>query len=129
MTTGVGAPRPEWDVTRDAEGNPVTLTPEQVRAVWNALAVVESVRRSEGHQSLWEHPQYDLGKSRLLGRMLIDGRPPLVEKPPGYLSARGYHLVEPDLPHWYLGKVFPVTIHTDGSVVLDTERMRQADAD
>lgn len=79
---------PGWDVLRDLDGRPVTITWDQVRAVWHAIRVVEEVRRSEGHQSLW-HPQWpsaELGKSRLLGRMLVQGRPPTRTRPPVVLS-------------------------------------------
>lgn len=80
------------------------LTSEQARAIWEAIATVERVRRENNYPSLFEGSVYaNLAKSRLLGRILMDGRPPLDEMPPPYLSARGYHLVEPDLPHYYLG--------------------------
>jgi hypothetical protein len=72
----------EWDVYRDLDGNPVRLTVEQVRAIWHAINVVESVRSAENFESLWSHPYPNLAKSRLLGRMLVDGRPPTRTKPP-----------------------------------------------
>ena len=95
------------DVFRDENGEPVTITPQQFQAIWHAIRTVEDVRRWTGYEPIggstgrgW-HP--DLAMSRLLGRMLMDGRPPLDEMPPPYVAARGYHLVEPDLTHWYLG--------------------------
>ena len=99
-----------WDVYRDKRGNPVTLTGEQLAAICHAVEVVEEVRRAEGYPSLWDgpgkRPWANLRKSRLLGRMLVDGRPPLETKPPGYLAACGYHLVEPsDWDHYYMGKI------------------------
>lgn len=102
-----------WDVDRDEHGDPVTITPQQMRAIWHAVRVVNEVRRAEGYAPIGDRGGWlpDLAKSRLLGRMLIDGRPPLDEKPPDYVAARGYHLVEPDLPHWYMGSTpFLVTL-------------------
>lgn len=88
-----------WDVFRDQEGKPVTITEEQGRAIWHAIHVVEQVRKAEGEPSLWAHqsPEIEIAKSRLLGRMLYQGRPPLDEKPPTYFGAAGYHLTDPDL--------------------------------
>jgi hypothetical protein len=74
--------RPEWDVCRDSVGRPITLTADQVKAIWQAIDVVEQVRRSEGFESLWRNPHANLLKSRLLGRMLVDGLPPTRTKPP-----------------------------------------------
>lgn len=73
---------PEWDVYRDKDGKPVTITEDQFRAIWHAISVVEMVRRSTGHQSLWDNPHPNLYKSRLLGRMLFDGLPPTKRLPP-----------------------------------------------
>jgi hypothetical protein len=73
---------PEWDVYRDANGKPVTIDDDQVRAIWHALAVVEAVREHEAYQSLWGNPRVDIYKSRLLGRMLCEGKPPTRTKPP-----------------------------------------------
>jgi hypothetical protein len=74
---------PAWDVYRDTDGQPVTISLEQCHAIWHAIRVVEQVRASEGHRSLWE-PGYgaDLMKSRLLGRMLFEGKPPTRTRPP-----------------------------------------------
>lgn len=115
----------EWDVLRDDDGNPITITPKQMQAVWRAIGVVEAVRRSEGYESMFAtgmQTHANLGKSRLLGRMLIDGKAPLDELPPTYLSARGYHLVEPEGSHWYVGSVFPVIVK-DGVAHIDGEAM------
>jgi hypothetical protein len=75
---------PEWDVYRDASGMPVTITPEQCRAIWHAISVVEEVRYAEGCEPLTAGGQANanLAKSRLLGRMLFDGRPPTRTRPP-----------------------------------------------
>lgn len=72
----------EWDVFRDQQGKPVTINEDQLRAIWHAVSVVEQVRRSTGHQSLWDNPHPNLYKSRLLGRMLLDGLPPTTQLPP-----------------------------------------------
>jgi len=84
--TGEGPTNPElleeWDVYRDVNGLPVRLTFDQVRAIWHAIDVVENVRRREGHPSLWDNPRPNLIKSRLLKRMLVDGRPPTRTRPP-----------------------------------------------
>lgn len=89
----------KWDVYRDPEGDPVTITEEQGRAIHHALTTVEAVRKAEGAPSLWKHqdPQIEIAKSRLLGRMLYAGRAPLDEKPPHRMGACAYHLTDPDL--------------------------------
>lgn len=93
---------PKHDVYRDADSNPVTLTENQVSAVWHAIHVRDLLMAAE--DKLGEDDSiFDLSKSRLLGRMLIDGRPPLDEKPPRWMGAPGYHLVEPDVGHYYMG--------------------------
>ena len=111
-----------WDVLRDEEGNPITLTPEQVRAVWHAIGVWRDVCETEGSPQAdgWAGRKLintaDLAKSRLLGRMLIDGRPPLFEIPGRYLGAVAYHEVEPELDHYYLGQVFYARPGPDGKL-------------
>lgn len=79
----------EWDVDRDASGNPITISGAQVSAIWRALSIVEDVRCSESCEPLGGEPRdraqgwlTDVGKSRLLGRLLIDGRPPTRTRPP-----------------------------------------------
>lgn len=75
---------PEWDVYRDAEGKPVTITDDQLTAIWHAVHVVNAVRRSEKVNQLAEEAGFETNayKSRLLGRMLIRGRPPTRTRPP-----------------------------------------------
>jgi hypothetical protein len=98
---------PEWDVARDDQGNPITLTDDQVGAIWHAIRVVEEVRKSQGYESLWDRPiGINLGKSRLLGRMLLDGLPPTKTKPPHHLGG----------PAWWLlpgGDPFSSAVGTD----------------
>lgn len=93
----------KYDVYRDAEGNPVTLTEDQVNAVIHALYVRRDVAAETDPESQQSgEGAYLLSKSRLLGRMLIDGRPPLDDPPEYFMGARGYHLAEPDLHHFYM---------------------------
>jgi hypothetical protein len=68
---------------RDDDANPITLTADQVGAIWHAIRIVEEVRHSQRYESLWDRPHgINLSKSRLLGRMLADGLPPTKTKPP-----------------------------------------------
>jgi len=85
---------PEWDVARDEDGNCIKLTVEQVYAVWHAIRVVELVRESEHYESLWNRPNgINLYKSRLLGRMLVDGLPPTKTAPPESMGGPAWHLL------------------------------------
>ena len=84
---------PEWDVYRDDDGQPVTITEEQVRSVWHALRVVDEVRSREHHESLWTRPKANIYKSRLLGRMLLEGRPPTRPRPPLLVSGPDWSLL------------------------------------
>lgn len=90
---------PRWDVYRDENGEPVTVTPQQLRAIWHAIRVWREVVTAEGKAIPFDDAS--LSKSRLLGRLLLDGRPPLETPPPTWLGAPGYHLAESDLPHYY----------------------------
>ncbi len=86
--------RAGWDVYRDADGNPVTITPQQSAAIWHAVSVVEDVRESEGQRSLWDGPGgVDLAKSRLLGRMLFQGLPPTRTRPPLNIGGPSWKLL------------------------------------
>jgi hypothetical protein len=84
-----------WDVLRNADGTPVTITWQQVRAIWHAVRVVEQVRLAEGQRLLWQpgDPETELAKSRLLGRMLVQGLPPTRTPPPRYLGGPAWHLL------------------------------------
>lgn len=83
----------EWDVFRDESGRPVTLTTEQLYAIWHAIHVVESVRYAEHYRSLWSNAKPNLAKSRLLGRMLLQGRPPTRTKPPMQIGGPAWWLL------------------------------------
>jgi hypothetical protein len=92
----------EHDVYRNEAGEPVTITHEQYKAFWHAIRVWQEVARDDrGEPIKFNEP--NVAKSRLLGRMLIDGRPPLDEVPPRWFGAPGYHLAEPELDHFYIG--------------------------
>ena len=73
---------PEWDVYRDEDGEPVTVTWAQARAVERAMQVLVKVEQQEGGSA-----KPHLSKSRLLGRMLFQGRPPTRTKPPHEMGA------------------------------------------
>lgn len=90
-------PATRWDVYRDRDGNPVTITEEQMNAIWHAVAVVRDVRSHEGCRSFDDQARVgnwraEFSKSRLLGRMLLDGKPPYDEKPPTECAACAYWL-------------------------------------
>ena len=72
-----------WEPLRDSSRNVVTITRSQLSAIWKAVEIVEAVRRSEGYPSMFEGSvRANLAKSRLLGRILLDGKGPTVTKPP-----------------------------------------------
>jgi hypothetical protein len=84
---------PDWDVYRNPVGEVVTITEEQFHAIWHAITVVERVRRTEQYESMWRNPKPNLYKSRLLGRMLLDGKPPTRTKPPTNLGGPAWSLL------------------------------------
>lgn len=85
---------PEWDVLRDEAGNPVTITAQQMQAIWRAVRVVNAVRQQNGMRSLWEGPpEAEMAKSRLLGRMLLYGLPPTRTRPPVAFSGPDWGLL------------------------------------
>ena len=89
-----------YDVYRDADGNPVTITHEQMEAIWHAIRVRDQI--NERHHPNGDRQGAGSGgvnwlKSRLLGRMLLDGLPPLPDPPPVRWGGPAYHLTDPDL--------------------------------
>lgn len=81
-------PEPEpamtkWKVLHDDNGQPITITRDQIHAIVEAIAVVNWVRRDAGYEQLHEGAGLltNATKSRLLGRMLIYGMPPYDEVP------------------------------------------------
>jgi hypothetical protein len=127
--------RSDWDVARDSDGWPVTITWEQVGAIWHAIAVVEAVRRAEGHESLYRaadgcvrdgvnyQTSAELAKSRLLGRMLVDGVPPTKTRPPRELGGPEWALLDGGDP---FGGSFRQCRHCGGKIlpVRDGESLR-----
>jgi hypothetical protein len=101
LTHGTVTAVDHHDVYRDADGNPVTITQQQFEAVWHAIHVREAIAREN-------FPDGDMRigpgsggvnwyKSRLLGRMLFEGRPPLAAPPPLRMGGPAYWLTDPDL--------------------------------
>lgn len=78
----------DWDVARDDDGNPITITPAQGHAVLRAMRVLKMVEKAEGGScdGIYE-------KSRLLGRMLYEGLPPTKTKPPFDMGAPNWNLL------------------------------------
>lgn len=104
----------DLDVYRDEAGNPVTITEQQCAAVLHALDVWSQIRREEGHWA--KHPyavsplkfdetnsasrpwrSAEIAKSRLLGRLLYEGRRPMRVAPPVVMAEPAYWLVDPEL--------------------------------
>jgi hypothetical protein len=77
-------------VYRDDTGRPVTITADQVRTVWHSLRVVDQVRNHERYPSLWDDPPADIYKSRLLGRIFVQGRPPTRTRPLTVFAGPGW---------------------------------------
>lgn len=96
-------PMTRWDVYRDREGKPVTITPEQCAAIRHALAVYGEVVEAGGQgvfdsQTVLGILHFMNAKSALMGRMLYDGRPPLDLPPPTtHMAAPAWHLYDADL--------------------------------
>ena len=80
------------------------ITPEQMHAIHHAINVVEDVRRIEREKSpqqwsarsLWSGYPHEFMKSRLLGRLLLDGKPPHREPPPIAMGAGDWSSVPGD---------------------------------
>lgn len=104
-------PHAEFDVYRDHKGDPVTITPEhcagkkmwsyqQYAAFLHAWTVrTELVRRHNGDQAERMNDLRNVanvGKSRLLGRMLYEGKPPLQDPPPLLWGGPDYSVEETD---------------------------------
>lgn len=127
-----------WDVYRDAAGNPVTvecdyghfegeLTDEQLVAVRHAFAVWEEVctdngygrawngaYRNEDGKVIWTHP--NIAKSRLLGRMIHQGKPPHDLPPPLEHSGGWWEVIEDG--HALLPDTFVSNRPYDGKMVI-----------
>jgi hypothetical protein len=63
----------------------------------NAITA-EQVRSHERYPSLWENPRADIYKSRLLGRILVQGCPPTRTRPPTVLAGPDWSVLPGDDP-------------------------------
>lgn len=91
---------PAWQPYRDPDtGEVVTLTPAQCAAVQHALQVYERVINIELAKGTNPNPAfsveaayrvYTVTKSCLMGRLLYDGKAPLVDAPPVVMAAPDY---------------------------------------
>lgn len=81
------------DVSRDADGNSITITHEQGAAIWHAIGVwAQTFFEAQGSWPTFN--EANLMKSCLLGRMLYEGKPPLKVPPPTNHAAPWYSLLE-----------------------------------
>lgn len=97
MTRELPHPITKWDVYRDKDGNPITITPEQCAMLQHTLRVWLDVARMESYSSV---PAIEalmqafygaiISKSCLMGRMLYDGKAPFDDAPPTYFAAPIY---------------------------------------
>lgn len=85
-----------WYPLKDTNGDSVTITWDQVRAINHALMVWREVYRKEKGDYPDLNNVANLWKSCLLGRMLVEGKPPLENAPPVVCAAPAYHLVDKD---------------------------------
>lgn len=77
----------------DKSGRPITFTWEQVNAIWKYVSIWKKIYFKEKKQ-LPEFNEANMAKSCLMGRMMMEGLPPLKDAPPVVLSAPAYHLVD-----------------------------------
>jgi hypothetical protein len=68
------------------------LTNEQSKDIWKCIYRWEAIRRENGYRST--PTLIDVSKSCLLGRMLLEGKPPLDIPPPTAHAAPWYKLIE-----------------------------------
>lgn len=107
-------PANRWDVYRDRDGKPVTVTPAQCAAIRHALQVYTEVCDAGG-QGVFDSRtvlgilHFMNAKSALMGRMLYEGRPPLDLPPPTtHMAAPAWHLYDADLcPECFGERVAP----------------------
>lgn len=92
---------PNWQPWTTNDGQVVTLLPEHCDAIYQALVVYKRVCEKERSQ-----PTFDVdaaigivsilrSKSCLMGRLLYDGKAPLVDAPPLVMAAPDYSLEVP----------------------------------
>ncbi len=120
-----------WYPLKDSDRNPITITWEQVRAINHALVIWQQVYRKEKGKDPDLNNVANMWKSCLLGRILVEGKPPLENPPPVICSAPAYHLVDPDYcPNCgglksEPGKNLAASIDRNESIVQDMEKHRQ----
>lgn len=91
---------PDWQPWRDAEGNVVTFTQDHCNALMRALYIYQSVVGRHGGQAFDVDEAITImhfirAKSCLMGRLLYEGKPPLVDAPPTVMAAPDYSLEVP----------------------------------
>lgn len=96
---------PAWQPYRDpTTGEIVTLTPAQCAAVRHAFSVYSAVIQTEIAKGSNPNPAFDpagvyglstVTKSCLMGRLLHDGKAPLVDAPPVAHAAPDYSVEVP----------------------------------
>lgn len=91
---------PDWQPYSE-NGEVVTLEPKHCRAIHHALRVYARVQEKEGspcfdYQALSGLLAFMSAKSCLMGRLLYDGKAPLVDAPPTSWAAPDYSLEESD---------------------------------
>lgn len=95
---------PFWQPMEDENGDPITFTDEQCRAIYHAMQVVVDVMRVEREKGRRFHVAVPaevlekaqlMQKSRLFGRLLKDGKPPLVDAPPSLWGGPDYSVEVP----------------------------------
>lgn len=96
---------PNWQPYRDPQtGDVVILTEVQCQAIWKALSVYWQVVHAEVDKHSNPNPAFDIdviaqirtaSKSCLLGRLLYEGKAPLVDAPPTSGAAPDYSVERP----------------------------------
>ena len=85
---------PEMQPFRNLQGEVVTITLDQVYAIWKAFDIWRRVYEAElGHAPDLNNPANWM-KSCLLWRLLGEGKPPTAARPPLDHSVPQWHLVE-----------------------------------
>lgn len=100
---------PDWELITDENGNPITINWDQSYAIWRAIDIWRKVAiefGGEHYEYLKDSPPrlVDMEKSCLLGRMTMEGKPPLPEPPPTCFSAPWYNLIEDGHAHLWLNE-------------------------
>lgn len=83
-----------WLPLKDSDGNPITFDWRQIQAMNHAVSVWLEIKAK--YDTRWDGQirHVDMMKSRLLGRMMIQGLPPHKYPPPLEMSGGWWELVE-----------------------------------